>query len=108
MIFMEQARIYVDLNERVDKDIFLLSKEDSKVDSKGNIVTLYENMPILIWSDDCDEEGNPDNLFADAVAIKADLRICSVWSYVKWWCRIDMSTLIHESERRARNRLYTV
>ena len=105
MIFMDEARIYVDLNERVDKDIFLLSKEDSKVDSKGNIVMFYENMPILIWSDDCDEEGNPDNLFADAVAIKADLRICSVWSYVKWWCRIDMSTLIHESERRARNRL---
>ena len=102
---MDEARIYVDLNERVDKDIFLLSKEDSKVDSKGNIVMFYENMPILIWSDDCDEEGNPDNLFADAVAIKADLRICSVWSYVKWWCRIDMSTLIHESERRARNRL---
>ena len=102
---MDEARIYVDLNERVDKDIFLLSKEDSKVDSKGNIVTFYENMPILIWSDDCDEEGNPDNLFADAVAIKADLRICSVWSYVKWWCRIDMSTLNHESERRARNRL---
>lgn len=101
---MDEARIYVDLNERVDKDIFLLSKEDSKVDSKGNIVMFYENMPILIWSDDCDEEGNPDNLFADAVAIKADLRICSVWSYVKWWCRIDMSTLIHESERRARNR----
>ena len=104
MIFMDEARIYVDLNERVDKDIFLLSKEDSKVDSKGNIVMFYENMPILIWSDDCDEEGNPDNLFADAVAIKADLRICSVWSYVKWWCRVDMSTLIHESERRARNR----
>ena len=101
---MDEPRIYVDLNERVDKDIFLLSKEDSKVDSKGNIVMFYENMPILIWSDDCDEEGNPDNLFADAVAIKADLRICSVWSYVKWWCRIDMSTLIHESERRARNR----
>ena len=69
---MDEARIYIDLNERVDKDIFLLSKEDSKVDSKGNIVMFYENMPILIWSDDCDEEGNPDNLFADAVAIKAE------------------------------------
>ena len=100
---MDEARFYVDLNERVDKDLFLLSKEDSRVDSKGNIVTFYENMPILIWSDDCDEEGNPDNLLADAVAIKADLRICSKWSNVKWWCRIDMSTLINESDYRARN-----
>ena len=104
MIIMDEARIYVDLNERVDKDIFLLSKEDTTVDSKGNIVTFYENMPILIWSDDGDEEGNPDNLLADAVAIKADHRMCSNWSHVKWWCRIDMSTLIHESEYRTRNR----
>ena len=103
MTLMDEPRIYVDLNERVDKDIFLLSKEDTKVDSNGNIVTFYENMPILIWSDDGDEEGNPDNLFADAVAIKADHRICSKWSYVKWWCRIDMSTLINESDYRARN-----
>lgn len=45
---MNEARIYVDLNERVDKDIFLLSKDDTTVDSKGNSVTFYENMPIKI------------------------------------------------------------
>ena len=53
---MNEARIYVDLNERVDKDMFLLSKYDTTVDSKGNSVTFYENMPIKIWSDDGDEE----------------------------------------------------
>ena len=96
---MNEARIYVDLNERVSDDIFLLSKDDTKVDSAGNIVTFHENMPIRIWSDDCDEEGNPDNLIADAVAVKADNSDCP-WSHVKWWCKIDMSTLIHESESR--------
>ena len=100
-MLMNEARIYVDLNERVDKDIFLLSKDDTTVDSKGNSVTFYENMPIKIWSDDGDEEGNQDNLLADAVAIKNEyLPWCS---YVKWCCKIDMSTLMHESEYKARN-----
>ena len=64
-------------------------------------VTFYENMPIKIWSDDGDEEGNQDNLLADAVAIKNEyLPGCS---YVKWCCKIDMSTLMHESEYKARN-----
>ena len=97
-MLMDEARIYVDLNERVDKDIFLLSQNDTKVDSKGNTVTFYENMPIRIWSDDGDEEGNQDNLLADAVAIKADLSEYPSWSHVKWCCRVDMSTLVHESE----------
>lgn len=99
---MDEARFYVDLNEQVDTDIFLLSKDDTKDDSKGNTVAFYENMPILIWSDDGDEEGNQDNLLADAVAIKNVYRPWS--SYVKWCCKIDMSTLMHESEYRERNR----
>lgn len=39
MVRMNEARIYVDLNEHVDGDIFLLAKDDTKVDSMGNIVT---------------------------------------------------------------------
>ena len=69
---MDEARIYIDFNERVDGNVFLLSKDDSKVDSKGNTVTFYEDMPLRIWSDDLDDEGNPDNLLADAVAVKVD------------------------------------
>ena len=95
---MNEARIYVDLNERVDEDVFLLSAEDTKVDSRGNTVTFYDNMPILIWSDDANEEGEQDNLLADAVAVKVDLSDHPSWSHVKWCCKIDMSTLIHESE----------
>ena len=51
---MDEARIYIDFNERVDGNVFLLSKDDSKVDSKGNTVTFYEDMPLRIWSDDLD------------------------------------------------------
>ena len=96
---MREARIYVDLNERVYENVFLLSKDDTKVDSKGNIITFYENMPIRIWSDDGDDEGNEDDLLADAVAIKVDLNNYPYWSHVKWCCKIDMSTMRHESEQ---------
>ena len=99
MIRMNEARIYVDLNEREDVDIFLLSKDDTKEDSLGNIVTFYEGMPIRIWSDDGDDEGNEDDLLADAVAIK---RPCSWPPHVKWCCRVDLATLMHESEYNAR------
>ncbi len=93
-----QARIYIDMNERVAEDIFLLSKEDSKVDSKGNQITFYENMPIHIWSDDGDGKGNQDNLLADAIAIKYDLSDYPCWRHIKWCCKINMATIIHESE----------
>jgi len=95
---MNEARIYIDLNERVFGDIFLLSKDDTKLDSKGNTVVFYENMPIRIWSDDFDDEGRQDNLLADAVAIKVDLSEYRFWSHVKWCCKVDMTTLVHESE----------
>ena len=101
---MDEARIYIDFNERVDGNVFLLSKDDSKVDSKGNTVTFYEDMPLRIWSDDLDDEGNPDNLLADVVAVKVDLSEYSSWSHVKWCCKVDMNTLIHESERCLINR----
>ena len=95
MVRMNEARIYVDLNEHVDGDIFLLAKDDTKVDSMGNIVTFYDGMPIRIWSDDGDDKGNEDDLLADAVAIKY---FCPWAPNVKWCCRVDMATLMHDSE----------
>lgn len=52
IIKLDIPRIYVDLNEMVTEDIVLLSKEDTKMDSEGNIITFYHKMPILIYSDD--------------------------------------------------------
>ncbi len=37
---MEKARVYVDLNEMVTDDIVLLSKDDTKVDSMGSIISV--------------------------------------------------------------------
>ena len=94
---MEEARIYVDFNEMVTGNIVLLSKNDTKSDSKGNIITFYEGMPVKIYSDDI-EDGKPDNLIADGIAIKYDLSSKKYWNHVKWCCKIDGNGIRHESD----------
>ena len=95
---MNKARIYVDFNEMVDDNTVLLSKEDTDMDSQGNIVTFYEGMPVSIYSDDLDDEGEEDNLIAEGIAIQLDLSKYPGWQHVKWCCRIDVSSIMHESD----------
>lgn len=92
-----KPRIYIDFNEMVADDIWLLSKEDTKIDSVGNIVIFYEGMAVSVWSDDFDHDGQVDNLIAEGVAIKYDLSAISHWKHVKWCCRIDAKSIMHES-----------
>lgn len=96
---MNEARIYIDFNEAVSKDVFLLSKDDTKYDSFGNLVTFYEGMSISIYSDDADDDGRTNNLIAVAIVIKVDLSVyCPNWRDVRWCCRVDMNSLKHESD----------
>lgn len=64
---MDKARIYVDYNEMLDHNTVLLSKEDTKIDSKGNIITFYEGMPISVYSDDISDNEEADNLIAEGI-----------------------------------------
>jgi hypothetical protein len=93
---MDKARIYVDFNEMVTGNIVLLSKDDTKIDSDGNIIKFYEGMPISIYSDD-EENGLTDNLIADGIATKYDLGNNKYWNHVKWCCKIDNNGIRHES-----------
>lgn len=95
---MAKARIYIDFNEMVSDDIILLSKEDSKTDSLGNVITFYEGMPVSIYSDDASATGEIDPLIAEGIAIKYDLQECPHWKHVKWCVRIDLDSLMHESD----------
>ena len=95
---MDKARIYVDLNEMVTDDIALLSKDDTKIDSQGNQIVFYDNMPISIYSDDASDNGETDNLLAEGIAIQYDLKEYSGWEHVKWCVRIDWNSLVHESD----------
>lgn len=98
---MDKARIYVDFNEMVDTNTVLLSKEDTKTDSLGNEIIFYEGMPVSIYQDDATENGDPDCLFAEGIAVKRDLSNYPNWQHVKWCCLIDLGSLMHESDLRA-------
>jgi hypothetical protein len=95
---MDRPRMYVDFNEMVTYDIVLLSTQDSRMDSEGNIINFKENLPIHIYTDDSDENGNQDNLMANGIAIKYDLSQDKYWSHVKWCCKIDSNGIMHESD----------
>lgn len=93
---MNKPRIYVDFNEMLEHNLVLLSKDDSKVDSAGNMITFYEGLPISIYSDDIGNDGEMDNLVADGIV---ELNINKGWSaYVKWCCRINELGIKHESD----------
>lgn len=102
---MDKARIYVDFNEMVDYNTVLLSRDDTKVDSQGNIITFYEGMPVSIYMDDVNNKGEVDNLIAEGIAIKQDLsNYPPSWQHVKWCCRIDANGIINESDLRKKTK----
>ena len=94
---MDKPRIPVDFNELAG-NIVLLSQGDTKMDSDGNLITFYEGMPISIYEEN-EENGKPDNLVADGIAIHNPLVDEHLpWAHVKWCCRIDENGLRWESD----------
>ena len=97
---MDKARISVDFNEMVDRNIVMLSQTDSRMDSYGNIVALYEGMPISIYEEDIYENGEVDYLIAEGTVIKHDLDAYPFFSHVKWFCLIDSNGIQNKPELR--------
>ena len=93
---MREPRLHVDFNEMLEPNLVLLSKEDTKVDSQGNVVILREGLPVQIYDDDSDVDGKVDNLVAAGVV---ERNVATGWGAVaKWCCRIDSNGIRHESE----------
>lgn len=93
---MKRPLFYVDFNEMIDANTVLLSVEGSKVDAHGRTVQLQEGMPVSVYMDDVDENGNVDDLVANGVVEK---NTQSGWStHVKWCCRIDDNGIRPQSE----------
>lgn len=95
---MKEPRIYVDFNELVEYDLVLLSQSDSKLDSAGNLIELYEGLSIKIYMDDVDELGNIDNLIAEGFVETNTIKE-GFGSVTKWNCRINSKGIYHESDR---------
>lgn len=73
---MDKARVYVDLNELVEENIVLLSKDDWKTDTNGKQVRLEEGMPISLYSDSAEDIF----LLAEWTVIKYDLKDFGAWN----------------------------
>lgn len=86
---MSKVNIPVDFNEMIDDNIILLSKTDTKFNSRGKPITLYEGMPISIYEESVYEDGEFEYLIAEGTVIKHDLNKYPCFPYVKWLCRID-------------------
>ena len=62
---------------------------DTKFNSQGTPITLYEGMPISIYEESVYEDGEFEYLIAEGTVIKHDLNKYPCFPYVKWLCRID-------------------
>jgi hypothetical protein len=94
---MQKPMLYVDFNEMLESNLVLLSTEDTKIDSHGDVVSLWEGLEVVVYMDDTDANGNIDNLVARGVVEK---NLTTGWAaHVKWCCRIDSDGIKHESER---------
>ena len=92
----KEPRLYVDFNEMLEPGLVLLSKEDTKIDTHGNVVFLREGLHVKIYDDDSDINGNVDNLIAEGVV---ERNVATGWAIAaKWCCRIDGNGIRHESE----------
>ena len=92
----DRVYLYVDFNEMVDTDCYLLSKTDIKTDRYGNQIRIVENMPIVGFMDDIDQNGEPGILTVDGYAELNDGT--GGWSaeQVKWCIRVQKDQFRHE------------
>jgi hypothetical protein len=91
-----KPRVYVDFNEMLNTGEVLLSQGDTCNDSSGSTVEFYEGKFVSVYMDDIGEDGAPDNLIADGVAV---LNQHNEWAaVVKWILKIDAQGIRHESD----------
>lgn len=89
---MDRPRLYIDLNEALEPDLFLLSQGDTKPDSAGGSVHLEEGLRVYVYNDD----GEPDPFVA---AGTVERNTAGGWSSAaRWCCRIDEDGIRHLSE----------
>lgn len=87
MVEKDHPRILVDFNEMVEQDVVLLSREDTRRDSSGDLVELRAGQRVYLYQEDSDDSGAPCRLLATGLV---ELNDADDWSTsVRWRCRID-------------------
>ena len=94
---MNRPILYIDFNRMIDEDLCLLSSEDAVLDAEGRVTVLHEGLPITVYDDDIDNNGQIDNLVAEGV-VERNKITTGPSACVKWCCRIDENGVRHQSE----------
>jgi len=92
----DRPRFWVDFNELIDNNHVLLSREDERVDWKGETVTLREGLEVVVFTDDTFENSDmPAYLVGCGTVV---LTPDTSWTTeVKWSCKFDENGCFHTS-----------
>ena len=91
---MAVAKVYADFQNLDDCNRLRLTCAGTREDLQRQGLTLHEGMRLLLYMDDADAEGRPDELQADGVVHFNPDEQC-------WVAAIDWSALRHASEENA-------
>ena len=87
---LDRPRIQVDFNELVDRDLVLMSKLDSTMNSVGEVVEFKQGQKVYVYEYNHYSDENIEYLLADGVAELNDPDRNGNWTKAaKWCCRID-------------------
>jgi len=87
---LDRPRIQVDFNELADRDLVLMSKLDTTIDSDGAVVEIKQGQKVYVYEYNHYSDENIEYLLADGTAELNDPERNGSWTKAaKWCCRID-------------------
>ena len=90
---MSEARIYADFQNLDDQNRIRLDSIGTREDLDRSGLDLREGLRISLYTDDADDEGNPDDLLAEGTVEFNAEEQC-------WVVAVDWNRLTHASEVR--------
>ena len=90
---MNMPEIYADYHDVDDENRVFLTKVGTRRDLAKHGIDLREGLQVTIYMDDADDDGNSDDLMADAVVRYNEQKKC-------WVAEIDWSKVQNRSERK--------
>ena len=93
---MNKPRIYADFQNLDDSNRIRLTCVGTIADLDRNGVTLHSGLELTLYTDDADDQGNPDELLIDGLVDYSESEKC-------WVAEVDWSALRHASDEKAGN-----
>jgi hypothetical protein len=89
---MAGPRVYADLQNLDDENRLRLVCAGTRRDLERQQIQLREGLTLTLYTDDADDAGQPDELFADGIVQYNEQEKC-------WVAAIDWQVIRHRSEQ---------